>query len=198
MTDLADWSNFTLPVRTKRQTVRELLSQSTSTDFTTYDYFTGYLARSEDTLHEFPCLLDDIQPPHHLAMSTDDYNVNLWLGSVGVVAQTHYDEAPNFNLQLFGSKLWILSPPEEAHKLYPFPYLFPTYRQSQVDFGSSDKRSSILEKFGFEADKSHNKGQGEDIFPRLGNVSAFVVRVHAGEMLYIPPYYFHRSVRYLL
>jgi len=48
------------------------------------------------------------------------------LGSQGVVAQTHFDEAPNFATQVIGHKRWILSPPSEAPKLYS-PFLLFDY-----------------------------------------------------------------------
>lgn len=53
-----------------------------------------------------------------LSRDSELYDLTWRLGTPGVVAQTHYDEAPNFAIQIYGHKRWILSPPSEAPKLY--------------------------------------------------------------------------------
>jgi ribosomal protein L16 Arg81 hydroxylase len=84
---------------------------STSSDRKSWMYFTGCLERSSDDLKEFPGLLAELPNLRGFVANDKFFASHLWLGSRGVTAQTHYDQAPNFAAQVFGHKRWILSPP---------------------------------------------------------------------------------------
>lgn len=75
-------------------------------------YFTGILDRSEQDVQEFPSLLAEVPNIKEAFVANEDfYAINIWFGTRGLTAQTHYDEAPNFSTQIYGHKRWILSPP---------------------------------------------------------------------------------------
>jgi len=212
--ELPEWQLYSSPERTKKLSIAQLLASFNSSNSNDFKYFTGYLARSEDDIKEFMCLMDDIVPASQFAISPEEYNINLWLGSPKVVAQTHFDESPNFNMQVYGTKRWLLSPPEEADKIYTFPYLFPAYRQSQgaanlshcmilsqelrivlfsVDFWSKFRNASVIHEM--MSEKLPQLTDSE-LFPKLGQIKAYEVSMQAGEVLFIPAYYFHRYFTY--
>lgn len=116
--------------------------------------------------------------------------MNLWLGSPGVVAHTHHDEDPNWAAQIYGHKRWILSPPSEAWKLYPYPHMHSFRSQSQVDFKTRDSIDGRARASGSLPDLDDNK----DLFPDFGNITAFEALLSPGEILFIPPFWFHRVV----
>ena len=58
--------------------------------------------------------------------------VNLWLGSNGTTARTHYDTSDNFYVPVHGAKLFQIAPPSALPKAKLYPSLHPHYRQSQV------------------------------------------------------------------
>jgi ribosomal protein L16 Arg81 hydroxylase len=92
------------------------------------------------------------------------------MGGKGVTAQTHYDSLHNLYVQLYGHKTFVLSPPYAVEKLYLYPSLHPSFRQSQVDFEHPD----------------------HGLFPNFHDVPAVVVTIKPGDTLYLPPFWFHR------
>lgn len=96
----------------------------------------------------------------------------LWISHPGVVAQTHYDTQHNFFLQIFGTKKFVIFSPDT--EMYTFPNIHRSYRQSQA----------IL-----------SGGRPEDIvnkFPRISQALGLKVTMKEGDLLYIPPYWYHR------
>ena len=60
--------------------------------------------------------------------------VNVWFGSDGITADTHYDSDDNFYVVLHGEKAFELWSPSRARALPVFPCLHAGYRQVQVCF----------------------------------------------------------------
>lgn len=116
--------------------------------------------------------------------------MNLWLGSPGVVAHTHHDEDPNWAAQIYGHKRWILSPPSEAWKLYPYPNMHSFRSQSQVDF----KTRSSIDGRARASGSLPQLDDNDNLFPDFGNITAFEALLSPGEIMYIPPFWFHRVV----
>lgn len=116
--------------------------------------------------------------------------MNLWLGSPGVVAHTHHDEVPNWAAQVYGHKRWILSPPSEAWKIYPYPYLHSFRSQSQIDFKTRQSIDGRARASGKLPDLEDNG----DLYPDFVNVTAYEALLSPGEIMYIPPFWFHRVV----
>lgn len=135
-------------------------------------------------------MVRDIKPFHYFAADAGDHSMNLWLGSPGVVAHTHHDEDPNWAAQIYGHKRWILSPPSEAWKLYPYPHMHSFRSQSQVDFKTRESIDGRARASGSLPDLDDNK----NLFPDFANITAFEALLSPGEIMYIPPFWFHRVV----
>ena len=58
--------------------------------------------------------------------------VNVWFGSDGITADTHYDSDDNFYVVLYGEKVFELWLPSRASALPVYPSLHAGYRQVQV------------------------------------------------------------------
>jgi len=93
----------------------------------------------------------------------------LLVGQRGNVTPAHYDEQENIFAQLAGRKRVVLFSPRDFGCLYPFPLHHPNDRQAQVDFDAPDASR----------------------FPRFGEARGFEATLSAGELLYIPQYWFH-------
>jgi hypothetical protein len=129
-----------------------------------------YLYFSQDiaTLRSvFPDIMDHVQPIDDLILSPDNVQVNLWIGRAGIVTHTHYDCTFNFFVQLHGRKRFTLSPPDSP--MYLYPCLHPHYGHSQVD---------IL-------------GPNPTTFPHFSMDGSRVAEVAPGDMLVVPPFWFH-------
>lgn len=103
--------------------------------------------------------------------------VNIWIGGKDVEAGTHYDAQHNFFFQSFGEKRFLLSSPSSLYEQYLFPRLHPSDRQSRVDWESFiGKPVSLLDKE----------------FPRHRDIPLISATLSPGDILYIPPFWFHR------
>lgn len=114
-------------------------------------------------------LLKDISPLDPLVVRKEGKTINLWIGKPGVTAHAHYDATHNFFVQLFGRKRFLLFPPREHIYLYLYPRHHPYFRQSQVDFNDPNL----------------------DVFPEFSKAFAFEAYLEEGDLLYLPPYWFH-------
>eukprot|EP00316_Scyphosphaera_apsteinii_P012475 CAMPEP_0119334640 /NCGR_PEP_ID=MMETSP1333-20130426/87721_1 /TAXON_ID=418940 /ORGANISM="Scyphosphaera apsteinii, Strain RCC1455" /LENGTH=424 /DNA_ID=CAMNT_0007344985 /DNA_START=527 /DNA_END=1799 /DNA_ORIENTATION=- len=115
---------------------------------------------------EFAPVASDLEPHDFLFVDRAQAgnSTNVWLGGQGVITETHYDMSHNFYLQLDGTKRFVLSPPASYRQLKLHPWIHP---------------HSIFTRQGVE--DAH--------LP-----SSFDVDLAAGELLYIPPYWFHRVI----
>ena len=105
---------------------------------------------------------------HLLNMGSIQVNT-LWVGKNGVVTPCHYDEPFNLFLQIEGTKKFTLFSPSNWAHLYPYPNAHACDRQSRVDILNPD-----LQKF-----------------PNVVNAQALEANVERGDLLYIPPYWWH-------
>ena len=128
-------------------------------------YFTGDI----DQLGEWA--MNDIQPLSELLiLNPKQSSVNAWMGQPHVIAHCHYDGYHNFYAQLYGTKTFTLFQPTNWPGLYPYPFLHPSHAQAQVNL--SDLHDL-------------------DSFPLAGNVRALEVVLQPGDLLYMPPLWFH-------
>lgn len=98
--------------------------------------------------------------------------VNLWLSNrANITTSMHYDSEENFFLQLSGSKKFIISSPSHTHLYQPHSTLHPQWRQAQFPNRRIDSATDSI--------------NGVD------GVS-WEVELFQGDMLYIPPYYYHQ------
>lgn len=129
-----------------------------------YHYYSGPMAWWPGELHSHVMPIDFLQVDKELAVAS------VWMGHEGVTAQCHFDRSYNFFAQIHGRKRWTLYPPETWSLFYLYPHLHPNYHQSQVDSANPD-----LERF-----------------PHFARPNGQQVILEPGDVLYIPPYWFHQ------
>lgn len=128
----------------------------------------GYLAQHQlfEQIHE---LQEDIIIPTYCCLGeNEDISVNAWFGPKGTVSPLHYDPKHNFLCQVMGQKYIRLYSPHVSNSLYPHEgHLLEN--TSQVD----------VEKPDFEK------------FPLFKELLYTEFVLEPGEMLYMPPKYWH-------
>lgn len=165
-----------------RHTATRSTSSSTSGTSQIYVY-------CSKAIEELPSALAEILPMHTLESLVvndtrltkapapdllDDLNVSdvgtifeggeLWIGSAGVAAAPHYDLAHNLFVMLSGEKSFALYPPAAHEDLSIYPYWHGSHRQVQrCDVNTTPERAGVV-----------------------------VVTIRAGDVLYVPPMWFHR------
>jgi hypothetical protein len=134
-----------------------------------------YYAATADTLGR---PYNDLYPVEPLMVRTSSWTpdtsylhrwTNVWFGPAGVTTHTHYDISHNFYAQLNGKKRFILLAPDQAKNLYLYPALHPGAQQSQVRFENPDYQT----------------------FPRFKQAKALEAVLQPGDLLYLPPLWFH-------
>ena len=128
-------------------------------------YFTGDL----DQLGGWA--LDEIQPVRELlVLNPKRSSINAWIGQPHVIAHCHYDGYHNFYAQLYGTKKFTLFKPSNWPGLYPYPFLHPSHAQAQVNVSDFSEAAN---------------------FPLVAKVQAVEVTLEPGDLLYMPPLWFH-------
>ena len=94
----------------------------------------------------------------------------LWIGAANVSAVAHYDHAHNAYVQVQGYKRFILAPPAASLSMYQHPAPSHSHRQSRILDLSSVNASE---------------------FPMFKDAPLQAVTVGPGDVLYIPPLWFH-------
>lgn len=128
----------------------------------------GYLAQHQlfDQITE---LKNDITIPSYCGLGEcDDVDINAWFGPTGTISPLHHDIKNNFLAQVVGRKYIRLYSTDYTSKLYPHSSHLLN-NTSQVDVENPD-----LEKF-----------------PLFKDLPYLECVLSAGEMLYIPPMYWH-------
>jgi hypothetical protein len=124
----------------------------------------------------------------------------LWLSSKGVTASPHYDMEHNFFVQLNGTKRFILSAPIHYDVFRPFSFLHPCWRQSSRNdlLNVSAIRSSSNFSERKRTKKKSNSPTPTDSMAycpqesdETSDTSVHEVILHAGQLLYIPPFFYH-------
>lgn len=96
-----------------------------------------------------------------------------WISQPGSVSNLHYDRSHNFYTVVSGAKTVTLVPPSEWPFVYLYPWLHPSYHQSQVHH-------------------PENLSSTADQFPSYREAQNISVTLRKGDALYIPPYWMHR------
>jgi lysine-specific demethylase 8 len=130
----------------------------------------GYLAQTQ-LFDQIPELQKDIVTPDYCALSGGDEElliVNAWFGPKGTVSPAHYDPYHNLLSQVVGEKYIKLFSPLFTPHLYPHQdkLLFNT---SQVNVENADLQQ----------------------FPLYAEANYLECVLSSGEMLYIPPKWWH-------
>eukprot|EP01041_Mallomonas_annulata_P007640 gene7640-15640_t len=107
----------------------------------------------------------------------DAMTTNLLLcGPPGAITTSHFDEQQNLFAQLWGRKRVRLHPPSDWTRMYPYPLGHPRDRQAQVTLPSDTSPNSLQD--------TH--------FPEFPHATEFRVDMSAGDVLYIPQYWWHQ------
>ncbi|TAE58175.1 MAG: cupin-like domain-containing protein [Nostocales cyanobacterium] len=117
----------------------------------------------------FPELLPDIQTPEYIKKGVP-LLANLWIGTGGNISPLHWDSAQNLLCQVRGRKRILLFEPKQTEFLYPFPANSKIPHMSQVKINDPD-----LNKF-----------------PKFASAKYTECTIEAGEMLFIPPFWWHQ------
>jgi hypothetical protein len=133
---------------------------------------------SHEIKHLGKHIVDDIESfTENLMVTERGKKVNIWIGGRGSTAQGHYDATHNMYVQLRGSKKFKLFEPAAWRYLYLYPALHPYHRQVQINVENPD-----LNRF---PEAAHV------ISPQKHYRGPYEITLHAGDLLYIPPYWFH-------
>uniref|UniRef100_A0A182VTA7 JmjC domain-containing protein n=1 Tax=Anopheles minimus TaxID=112268 RepID=A0A182VTA7_9DIPT len=127
----------------------------------------AYLAQ-HDLFDQIPALRTDIAVPDYIGRTDARPRIKAWLGPKGTISPLHTDPCHNLLCQVFGAKTIILARPEDTDKLYPHDH-FILSNTSQVDAGRVDYER----------------------FPLAREVSFHRLTLRRGEVLYIPPRWWH-------
>lgn len=117
--------------------------------------------------------VNDTQEAASLNMPRFASTTVFWISQPGSVSNLHYDRSHNFYMVVSGAKTVTLVPPSEWPFVYLYPWLHPSYHQSQVHH-------------------PENLSSTADKFPSYREVQNVSVTLRKGDALYIPPYWMHR------
>ncbi len=128
-----------------------------------------YLAQ-HNLFDQIPALRKDILVPEYCCVGTSNESVDIkaWLGPKGTISPMHYDPKHNLLCQVFGHKKIILAAPDDSPNLYPHETEM-LKNTSQIDAEHIDMTK----------------------FPMCSAVQFYHLNLYEGEILYIPPRWWH-------
>jgi len=115
----------------------------------------------------FPELMEDLSRPKWNLPADLINEMNLWVGGAGCVTPLHFDHAHNFLIQVRGLKELTLFSPADSANLYP------------SDQGAGHLSQIYLDQV------------DEEKFPLFRNATPFHCSLEAGDVLFIPPGWWH-------
>ncbi|XP_039439333.1 bifunctional peptidase and arginyl-hydroxylase JMJD5 [Culex pipiens pallens] len=128
----------------------------------------AYLAQHE-LFDQIPTLREDIRVPDYIGRTDTNPRIKAWLGPKGTVSPLHTDPGHNLLCQVFGSKTIILAPPDSTPNLYPHEHFILNNTSQIVDAKAIDYER----------------------FPRARDVRFRRLELRRGQVLYIPPGWWH-------
>lgn len=142
----------------------------------THAYYSGEVDR------DLPAsMLAELRPLEAALIARDPTraSVNLWLGKAPVAAPCHYDGYHNAYAQLHGAKRFILAPPGAWPLLRAFPFLHPSHAQCQEALRLAGTACTAAEASWTAS---------------LAAAGAGTVVLRRGDVLYLPPMWFHETL----
>jgi hypothetical protein len=130
----------------------------------------------------------------------DEALVYLWLGGGGITTQCHYDLSHNFYVQLRGRKAFVLAAPGAARALQLFPRSHPGRQKSQIPWeqdyaaaASTDRSDTAGAGMAPVNDGGGNRSglSRSAYWASRGVDGARMVVLEPGDVLYLPPTFFH-------
>lgn len=98
--------------------------------------------------------------------------INCRFGMKGVTAETHFDSSSNFIALMGGQRRYILAHPDQCEHMELFPQEHPSGRHSSIEWAYFDFDKD-------KTDRPFKKAQVNEVV------------MQAGDMLYLPTYWFH-------
>ena len=123
------------------------------------------------------------------------HHLKIWLGTAGAITPMHYDTQHNVYAQLHGTKDFWLLPPNAARHLYPRVHPLSHFARARED-GSSSFAEALKESTAC-SECDHCFEGAADVTLRAASQESgrcvMHVRVGAGDVLYLPPFWLHRT-----
>ncbi|XP_057336029.1 bifunctional peptidase and arginyl-hydroxylase JMJD5 [Microplitis mediator] len=182
--------NYLIKIGGMRTVPIEIGSSYTEDDWsqqllTLAEFIKGHVAKKNDTVgylaqhqlfEQIPELKNDFTIPDYCNFTDDDkedsaIDINAWFGPKGTVSPLHYDPRDNLLCQVFGYKQVILYHPDDSKYLYTYDTRL-LCNTAQADPINPD----------------YNK------FPEFKKALGFMCHLKPGEILYIPPKWWHHVV----
>lgn len=116
-----------------------------------------------------------IQPSGAIAAPFKAQNCGLWISSPGCVTPLHFDLCHGFLCQLRGTKRVVMFAPTDLRSLYPNSQHSTNPNTSQINYGKW-----------VEGDPEQRA-----LFPNVKNADPFEAILQPGDVLYIPPFWWH-------
>jgi hypothetical protein len=117
-------------------------------------------------------LREHLVPDRYVYLTEDDWEKRkqfVWVSTPGCRTHTHFDQDYNFFIQLVGQKRFTFFPPKDSEYLHPYPRSHPLWHKSQMDY----HRPNL------------------DRFTDYARAEAREAVVEPGDVLYLPPYWWH-------
>lgn len=148
-------------------------------NMTSKEFFTAVVNDSDNGYYYFTSMVDRLKPdvsPHNLLFVSEEdleeFKQFLWVSSTGMITHTHFDQDYNFFVQVYGEKEFALwEAPEHVH-MHMFPRVHPMWHKSRVNVKHPDPTT----------------------FPRYRKARALKAKLYPGDLLYVPPYTWHRVI----
>jgi len=134
-----------------------------------YYYYSGTLRKEAPVMQDLTPHLDWLQVPTN-ATKKDEFNI--WFGTNGATAHCHNDASYNLYAQIYGTKKFLIFSPDVHESLYIYPALHPMIRRSQVNFSNPDLIT----------------------FPTFQTLTAIEANLEPGDLLYLPPMWYHHVI----
>ena len=154
----------------------------------------AFFAPDSDRIHFFTTnLLDGQGQPHpdigrfdalaEIASGDEPPMLKAWMGTAGAVTPLHLDASHNFYAQLHGEKTFLLYPPSAAHEaLYMHPRLHPLCHIDEEQLPRAATPAEAVDRGALYPPLDAGAGpQGR------------LVRLRAGDVMYLPPYWGHHA-----
>lgn len=165
-------SSYKAPTGMKDMTFREWLVKAKEAEHRPAETPHFYMQLGDKGPNRF--ISDDLPqflPPKNFFIIDPRGNrgINCRFGARSIIAEAHYDGGRNFVAMLRGSKRYVLLPPHECPNLYLYPKSHPEGRHAEADWSRLNLTN----------------------YPKMANAMATEVILKAGQVLYIPSYWFH-------
>ena len=123
----------------------------------------------------------------------------LWMGGGGTVGATHYDPYENLMAVIVGSKTFHLASPDDGPKIGAFtPMAEGTFELHPGTAGrppmlgrSAAKVTQATSLHHYAAAVLSKPAQQQSALPRMAEATVFSCTAQAGEVLYVPSYWWH-------